>query len=264
MERSEVLKISIITVCRNSEHFLAETINSVINQTYQNIEYIVVDGASTDSTLDIIKQYSSNIDIWFSEADTGMYEAMNKGLKRASGDYILILNSDDQLADKDTIKNVVSMIGNERPDYFYGNLIKFENGKYRKVKLFKVTFTQLLMSTHGTFASHPCFFISAKLNDVLGGYDSTYKNASDYDYILRALASPGSKGRHLNIFVSKFRIHENNTYNTVAWRINEERKKILTQYGYFKQPYLKRSFFYYTFWIYYKIINWGNRYTNAY
>ncbi len=263
METTQNLKITIITVCRNSETFLPETIESVINQTYKNIEYIVIDGASTDGTLEIIKQYSSNIDKWLSEADDGMYEAMNKGLKLASGDYILVLNSDDLLADNNTIKNVVNKIGNQRPDYFYGNMIKFEDGKYKKVKLFPVTFIQLLLSTHGTFACHPCFFISKKLNEVLGGYDSSYKNASDYDYILRALSATGGKGKHLDTFISKFRLHENNTYNTVEWRINEERRKILTQYGYFQQSHLKRLFYYYTLWIYYKIINIGHRYKSA-
>jgi glycosyltransferase involved in cell wall biosynthesis len=100
-------KITIITVSRNSEQFLPETIESIINQSYANIEYIIIDGASTDSTIDIIKHYSENIDIWISEPDTGMYDAMNKGLERATGDYILVLNSDDLLMDNDTIKNIV-------------------------------------------------------------------------------------------------------------------------------------------------------------
>lgn len=254
------LKISIITVCRNSEQFLAETIESVINQTYPNIEYIVIDGASTDSTIDIIRQYSSNIAAWLSEPDTGMYEALNKGLNLATGDYILNLNSDDLLADNDTIENVVKMIGKERPDYFYGNFIKFKDGKYRKIKLFPVTFSQLLLSTHGTFACHPCFFISPKLNETLGGYNSTYKNVSDYDYILRALDSPGSKGKHIDIYISKFRQHENSFYYTAFSRIMEEREKVLTSRGYYKYPYLVRMFSYYTLWIYYKIINIGNTY----
>ena len=263
MEDKDLLKITIITVCRNSEDFLAETIKSIINQTYKNIEYIVIDGASTDGTLDIINKYASHIHTWISEPDTGMYEAMNKGLNLATGNYILIINSDDLLADDDTIKNAVSMLGNERPDYFYGNLIKFRDDQYKKVKLFSVSFKQLLLSTHLTFASHPCFFISNKLNRALGGYNSGYKNASDYDYVLRALSSKEVKGKHINIFITKFRLHENNTYNTVAWRINEERNKILTAYGYFKEPYLKRKAYYYSLWIYYKIINLRHRYRNA-
>ena len=253
-------KITIITVSRNSEKFLGETIESIINQSYRNIEYIVIDGASTDSTVDIIKRYSSNIDIWISEADTGMYDAMNKGLDRASGDYMLIINSDDLLVNKDTIKDVVEALGNDRPPYFYGNMIKFIGDKRRKVKLFPVTFTQLLLSTHCTFIHHSSFFISSKLNKALDGYDSAYKNVSDYDYILRALKTAKSKGKHLDTFVSKFRLHEQSTYITAEERIYNERQDILKKYGYFEQPYLKRMIVYYSSWIYYKMKNIGNSY----
>lgn len=253
MEISQSLKITIITVCKNSERFLSETLKSVINQTYPNIQYIVIDGNSTDTTIDIIKQYSSNIDIWFSEADSGMYDAINKGLKLVTGDYILILNSDDILAHCDIIKNVVSMICNEKPNYFYGNIIKSKQGKNKKVKLFPVTYQQLLLSTHSTFAHHSCFFISCKLNKELAGYDLNYKYASDYDYILRTLASTGSKGKYLNINITNFRIHENSI--TASGKIDAERKKILMIHGYYQKPFLKRFFFYYTLWIYYKVIN---------
>jgi glycosyltransferase involved in cell wall biosynthesis len=261
METRETLKFTIITVCRNSEAFLAETIESVINQSYKNIEHIIIDGKSTDGTIDIIKQYSSDIDIWLSEADTGMYEAMNKGLQLGSGDYFLALNSDDLLANNDTIKNVARMLNNERPDYFYGNIIKFKNRKFRKVKLFPVTFKQLLLSKHGTFAPHPCFFISAKTNRELGGYDTNYKYASDYDYILRAISVSKNGGKHLNIFVTKFRLHENSI--TASGKINTERKKILASHGYYRQPLLKRIFAYYLLWIYYKTINISNNYSGG-
>src|ERR1022692_4955582 len=101
MRQTDSLKITIVTVCRNSEAFLAATIKSVVGQTYPNLEYIIIDGASTDGTLTIIKQYESEIDAWLSEPDTGMYEAMNKGLHLATGDYILMLNSDDLLTSND-------------------------------------------------------------------------------------------------------------------------------------------------------------------
>ncbi|MDQ6843709.1 MAG: glycosyltransferase [Bacteroidota bacterium] len=258
MEPSEPIKITIITVCKNSERFLAETIESVTGQTYRDIQYIVVDGNSTDGTIDIIKQYSSNIDTWLSEADEGMYDAINKGLKLAVGDYILILNSDDVLASNGTIKNIISNISNERPDYFYGNLVKLKEGKTKKVQLFPVTFRQLLFSTHGTFVPHPCFFISNNLNKKLEGYNLNYKYASDYDYILRTLAITGSSGKYVNINITNFRLHDNSI--TASGRIDAERKKILALHGYYKQPFFKRFFFYYALWIYYKIINLGNVY----
>ncbi len=261
MKTSEVLKITIITVCKNSGHFLSETIESVINQSYQSIEYIVIDGKSTDDTVKIIKHYSPGIDFWVSEEDGGMYDAINKGLKFATGDYILILNSDDTLATNDTIKNVVDHIADEKLDYYYGNIIKLKEGRLKKVKLFTVTYKQLLLSTHGTFVPHPCFFIAASLNKVLGGYDLTYKYASDYDYVLRALANAGSKGKFINIYIAKFRIHDNSI--TASGKITEERVKILQKNRYYQIPYLRRLCSYYTLWIHYKIINLLHIYIEA-
>lgn len=253
MNRVPGLRITIITVCKNSGLFLSETINSVLNQTYRDIQYIIVDGNSTDDTLNIIKQYSAGIAAWISEDDEGMYDAINKGLKLATGDYILILNSDDVLFANNTIEDVVSEMAKGRLDYYYGSMIKLMDGKSKRVKLFNVNFKQLLLSTHGTFAPHPCFFISTELNKKLGGYSLTYKYASDYDYILRALSSHGVRGGHVDLFITKFRIHNNSI--TASGKIDEERKDILLQHGYYKEPYLIRLCAYYSLWIYYKIIN---------
>lgn len=259
MKIAEGIKITIITVCKNSGRFLDETIRSVINQTYQNIEYIIIDGNSTDNTVDIIMQYAGKIHNWLSEDDKGMYDAINKGLKLATGDYILILNSDDVLFTNNTIQEVATCINKSKLDYYYGNIIKYKDGKYKKVKLFHVSYTQLLMSTHGSFAPHPCFFISAKLNKVLGGYDLNYKFAADYDYILRALANTNSKGTHLdNVFITKFRIHGGSI--TASGKLDDERKEILINHRYYQLPYFSRLFFYYILWIYYKIINLGQKY----
>ena len=255
------LKISIITVCKNSAAFLDETIKSVTNQTYQNIQYIIIDGNSSDGTVDIIKRHSSKIDFWRSEDDRGMYDAINKGLKFATGDYILILNSDDLLVNDGTIENAVALIDNYRPDYFYGNLVKLKNGKNKKVRLFSVTFKELLLSTHSTFVPHPCFFISKKLNEQLKGYSLKFKYASDYDYILRALGTKWVKGKYIDINISKVRLHENSI--TAGGKIEPERKIILEEHGYFQYSYFSRLFFYYTLWIYYKIINLPNSYKNA-
>lgn len=258
MGSNEGLKISIITVCKNSEQFLSETIVSVIQQQYKNIEYIVIDGKSTDSTTAIIRQYEQYIHYWISEEDKGMYDAINKGLKQATGDYILVLNSDDILAHKNIIEAVVKEIQMQRFDYYYGNIIKLKEGKYKKVRLFNVTYNQLLLSTHGTFAPHPGFFISRQLNEQLQGYNLTYKYASDYDYILRALNTNGVKGKYMNLFTTKFRMHNDSI--TASGKINEDRKKILLNHGYYKINYINRVFCYYSLWIYYKIINTGQRF----
>jgi len=246
-------KISIITVTKNSERFLSKTIESVIDQTYANIEYIIIDGNSTDSTKDIIKKYENKIDKFVSEQDNGMYEAINKGLSLSTGDYILVLNSDDMLADSKVIENVVSVIQKSQLDWYYGNIIKLKGSKQVYTRLFNVNYNDLLMSTHGTFVPHPCFFISAALNKKLNGYHTTYKFASDYDYILRALMMAPAKGQHINLFITKFRIHTNSI--TASGSINKERIQILANHQFYKIPVLRRFYYFYKLWIYYKILN---------
>lgn len=245
------ITVSIITTTKNSEKYLQETVLSVINQTYTHIEYIIIDGASNDNTVNIIKSNQNKITYWESEPDNGMYEAINKGLNVATGDYILILNSDDALADKYVIESVVNEIQKKRLDYYYGNIIKWKNGVDIKRCLFNVNYEQLLYSTHGTFAPHPCFFISNKLNTLLGGYNTKFKYASDYDYILKALQI--GSGKHLNLYITKFRIHNNSI--TSSGKIENERLEILNLHNYYKRSKIKRYFYYYFLWIYYKIIN---------
>ena len=121
----QFVKFSIITVVFNGEKYIQETIDSVLEQTYSNIQYIIIDGASTDSTNDIIKRYKNKIDCYVSEKDNGMYEAINKGLKLATGDYILILNSDDYLATKNVLSELNRLLNNKSLDFFYCNLISW-------------------------------------------------------------------------------------------------------------------------------------------
>ena len=255
---STKLVISIITVCKNSAAYIAETIQSVFIQTYPHIEYIIIDGQSTDGTLDIISQYKTRISHLLSEPDNGMYDAINKGLSKATGDYFMVLNSDDVLVQSNTIEQVSNAIGKERKDWYYGDMIKLKNGKKKNVKLFQVTFKQLLLSTHSTFAPHPCFFCSRLLHHKLGGYNLEYRFASDYDYILRALSKSHNHGSHLDIYITQFRMHEKSI--TASGKITKERVEILREHGYYEYSVLTRKFFYYILWIYYKILNIGNRF----
>lgn len=251
------IQISIITVCKNSELYIVETIESIIEQTYANIQYIVVDGASTDNTLEILNKYKDRIDVLISEPDEGMYRAINKGLEKATGDYILVLNSDDTLVSKNVIEDVVRQIVEKRPDYFYGNLIKWKDGLIRKTRMFTTNYDMLLYSTHGTFIHHSCFFISNRLNKILGGYNLKYKYASDYDYILRALET-SKKGIYIDQYISQFRVHDSSI--SATGKINPERLEILKQHGYFSRPWIVRQLTYYALWIYYKARNRGNYY----
>lgn len=254
-------KISIITVCKNSEQYIAETIESVLHQTYKDIEYIIIDGDSTDSTREIINQYIDRITLFISEPDNGMYDAINKGLQLATGEYIQVLNSDDVLITPDTIEQVAASIEKGNYDYYYGNITKLKDGYQKRVKLFQISRKLLLYSTHGTLVSHPCLFISKELNDRIGGYDTRYRYASDFDYILRAMATGESRGKYLDLDITRFRIHSQSI--TEQGKIGPERLQILEQHNYFKRPWLARQFYYYLIWIYYKIINIGRGYRPA-
>jgi glycosyltransferase involved in cell wall biosynthesis len=177
------IKISVVTVVYNGEKYLEETIQSVLNQTYPNIEYIIIDGGSTDGTVDIIKKYEDKIDYWISEPDRGIYDAMNKGIRIASGEYIGILNADDWY-EVDTLERVVYAISNNRDiDIFYG-LIRFikDNKEFRiECQNHNFIFDKMI--------PHPTCFIKKDTYKKLNYYDISYKVASDYDFLIRAKIS---------------------------------------------------------------------------
>ena len=182
-------KISIITICFNSESTIRKTINSVINQTYENIEYIIVDGGSTDSTPKIINEYREFIDYFISEPDKGIYDAMNKGIKISTGQWIHLLNSDDYYFNEDTLKNAVPLLSHSHTNYFMmwreldNNKRILQNWKYNRLLLF---FTALL--------PHPALIVSRDQYQNIGFYDINYQIAADHDMILRLTAKwPGVK-----------------------------------------------------------------------
>lgn len=121
-------KISVVTVCYNVVGSIEETMLSVLNQTYDNVEYIVIDGGSTDGTVDIVRKYSDRLAYWVSEPDKGIYDAMNKGIAAATGDYINFMNAGDSFTDNDVIKQVVEQIPNDA-DVVYGDVIQMYRGK---------------------------------------------------------------------------------------------------------------------------------------
>lgn len=172
--------ISIITVVLNGAKTLEQTIASVLSQTYDNVEYIIVDGGSTDGTIDIIKKYEERIDYWISEPDEGIYDAMNKGLMLCSGDFIGIINADDYYV-PDALQEVAESISSEGADIIYGNmrLIASEGGEvlqYRRASHQKLIF--------GMSLNHPATFVSKELYKE-GLFDTAYKLAADYDFLLR-------------------------------------------------------------------------------
>lgn len=246
------LKFSIITVVYNGEAFIEETIKSVLNQTYANVEYIIIDGASSDQTVNIINQYSDQLHYFISEKDSGMYDAINKGIAKATGDYILILNSDDYLFSSHTLENISTNIKLKNLDFFYCNIVRKIEERFRHIKLRKYSFEEVLCSEHCTFVPHPSFFISrAFIEKNILTYNLQYKYASDFDYILKALKHSTNNYKHLNIISTVFRDHPNSI--TSSGKIDEERILILNEWGLNQISFIKRNYYYYKNWILYKL-----------
>ena len=193
--------ISIITVSYNAVKTIEETILSVLNQTYHNIEYIIIDGGSTDGTIDIIKKYQDRISYWVSEPDKGIYDAMNKGIAKANGELIGIINSDDWY-ELDAVQNVVLEFNNTRPAIYHGglNIVKDDIVFYISKASIKIKRLK-----KGMVINHPATFVCKKIYDEIGVFSTSYKIASDYDFILRAFMK-GYEFKSINKVLANFRI----------------------------------------------------------
>lgn len=254
-----MIKISIITVCYNSKAYIEQTIKSVLAQTYENIEYIVIDGGSTDGTIDIINRYRKDITIFISEPDRNMYDAINKGMKWATGDYIAILNSDDFYLDNEVISVIADKLKG-LPSYYkglYGNLQKFTAEGYfmKRKKGIPVGFKTLLCSRKLTFVGHGTLFVSQKACDEVGLYDfEQFSAAADYDYILRLFKK--FKFKYVDCDIMGFRVHEASI--TSSGRILEESYAVLGKNGYKNILFLERVIRYYASWSYFVLVNFRN------
>lgn len=234
------MKVSIITVCYNSEKTLKDTIDSVLEQDYDDIEYIIIDGKSTDGTIGLIESYDSQIDQFISEKDKGMYDALNKGIKMANGELIGILNSDDFYIDKKVISDLVKQIKSDDADALYADLyyvdakdssiVKryWKSGTYKAGKFLK-----------GWMPPHPTFFIKKWAYEKYGGFNLSLKSAADYELMLRMIHKEKVKLSYLPRVIVKMRIGgmsnssivnrlKANKEDQKAWKINELKPHPLT------------------------------------
>ena len=182
-------KISIITSVYNGQEFIQKTINSIANQSYKNIEYIVIDGNSSDTTKNIIKQNISKISTFISEDDSGIYDGLNKGFAKATGDIIGLLHSDDEFYDENTIEDIAKIFEDDNISILYGNLIYTDKSGEKIVRNWISKPYQKGMISDGWMPAHPTLFVRKSVYERLGLYDGlfdkSFKIASDYDLILR-------------------------------------------------------------------------------
>ena len=213
--------VSIVTPVYNGERYLEETIKSILRQTYGNIEYIIIDGGSTDGSVNIIKKYGDKITYWLSEQDSGMYEAINKGLKIASGDILAYLNSDD-IYYPDTVKTVVEYFqGHLDAELIYGNC-DFMGPKdeflytYRYPKFRWGTF----ISMNTSAIPQPTTFRRSAIHKKIDYFDTTLKMCGDFDFY----AKVGKCCRivHLDRTLARFRIHNTSLTVLQGYRNKDE------------------------------------------
>lgn len=225
-------KVSIITVCFNAAETIEDTIASVLQQDYSNLEYIVIDGKSTDNSMEIISKFSNKIDVLISEKDQGMYDALNKGIDLASGDMIGMLNADDFYTSPKVISNMIQKMLEEDAGAMYADLYyvdqldtnkiirKWKSGAYKRMKFF-----------HGWMPPHPTFFLKKEHYLEFGNFNLNFKSAADYELMLRMLYKQKVKAAYLPEFVVKMRVGgmsnasvinrlKANQEDRKAWKVN--------------------------------------------
>ena len=201
------IKVSIITVCFNSELTIEDTILSIMKQDYKNIEYIIIDGKSTDSTVKIIQKYNDYIDYFISENDNGIYDAMNKGIRKATGQIIGILNSDDFYPNKYILSNVVKTFIKENCDAVYGDLLYVKHNNTKKViRYWEAGEYNIKKIKNGWMLPHPTFFVKSSIYKRFGLYDIDLKSAADYEMIIKLLYKHNISAIYIPMILVKMRM----------------------------------------------------------
>ncbi len=183
------MKVSIITVSFNSAKTIADTIESVLSQDFPEIEYIIVDGNSSDDTVKIIRQYENRISKWISEKDQGMYDAMNKGIAMATGDIIGILNSDDVYMNNHVISDLMALLEKQKAQVVFADLILVDQGDDNKVlRYYDSGHFHPDKFRYGWMPAHPTVFVRRELYQKVGPFSTSYQIAADYEMLIRMLA----------------------------------------------------------------------------
>ena len=210
------MKISIITICLNRKKDIKETIESVLSQNYSNIEYILIDGGSTDGSLEIINSYSEKIDHVISESDNGIYSAINKGLKIATGEVVGLLHAGDLFYDDNVLSKIQVFFKEHESKLIYGHSEVFGIKRDKLVrKNISPAYNDNLMR-FGWFPSHQSIYFKTSVFAKCGYYNEDYKIAGDYEFLLRVLLVFKLQATMIDIFVVKFYLGGASSKNTIS------------------------------------------------
>ncbi len=234
------MKVSIITIAYNAAETIEETIRSVISQDYPDVEYIVIDGASQDRTLEIAEKFRSEIHKIISEPDEGIYDAMNKGLRCATGDLIGILNADDVYANNKVISRVVERIKRDKTDACYADLeyVSRENSE-KVIRYWKSDAYSKTSFLKGWMPPHPTFFLTREMYFKYGVYRTTLRSSADYELMLRMLYKFEIKASYLPEVTVRMKVGgqsnvsvrnrlKANKEDRLAWKLNGLKPEALT------------------------------------
>ncbi len=193
------MKISIITVCFNSVATIEKAIDSVSSQDWSNKEHIVIDGGSTDGTLEILQKLKPNLACLVSEKDNGIYDAMNKGIYHATGDIICFLNSDDYYVANDVLSKIANIMQNNRLDALFGDVGFFHKNKPNKIirRYNSGRFSPDKLAW-GWIPAHPSLFLHKKVVQRVGNFDTNYLIAGDYEFMIRVFHNQSLRYQHLD------------------------------------------------------------------
>ena len=190
------MKISVITVVYNAANTIADTIESVLEQNYNHIEHVVVDGGSTDGTVEVIRKYEDHIHVWVSEHDEGIYDAMNKGVEMSTGDVVGFLNADDVYTHDGVLSRVAELLENKDLDACFADL-DFINSQGKVVRRYSSSRFKPERLAYGWMPAHPTLYVRKSLFSKVGLFRIDYKIAADYEWIVRVFATHKASWRYV-------------------------------------------------------------------
>lgn len=220
------MKISIITVCFNSQQTIKATIKSVLNQSYKQVEYIIIDGASTDNTIKIINEFSKSIDVFISEGDAGIYDAINKGITKSSGDVVGLLHADDVFENNSVVGNVMRLF-DENVDMIYGDINYVDRKDINRViRRWKSDSYSKGKFKYGWMPPHTGFFIKKSCYTKYGLYNLSLGSSADYELMLRMFEVYNLKSKYIPLNITKMRVGGiSNSSFKKRWEANRNDKK---------------------------------------
>jgi glycosyltransferase involved in cell wall biosynthesis len=225
-------KISIITVVWNNASTIKDAIDSVLSQTYKNIEYIIVDGASTDGTVEIVQNYGDKISKFISEKDKGLYDAMNKGIGLATGDIVGILNSDDFYIDNHVIEKVVNEFQEKQVDSVYADLVFVKPENLDKtVRYYDSSSCGPENFQYALYPAHPTFFVKKEVYDKFGVFKIDYKIGADFDIMVRFLYTNSISYSYIKKPLIKMRVGGVSTSFSSIWINSMEQLRVCKENG---------------------------------